>query len=96
MRTTLDIADDMLFLAKDFARRDKKTLGEVVSELLRKAVQAPSQAAPAQRQGKKKSTETEKQRRLREMGWVTLPHREDIFPQVTNDLVNRIREEEGI
>ena len=27
MRTTLDIADDVLFAAKDFARRDKKTLG---------------------------------------------------------------------
>jgi hypothetical protein len=24
MRTTLDIADDVLFAAKDFARRDKK------------------------------------------------------------------------
>lgn len=31
MRTTLDIADDVLFAVKDFARREKKTLGQVIS-----------------------------------------------------------------
>jgi hypothetical protein len=96
MRTTIDIADDMLYLAKDFARRDKKTLGEVVTELLRKAVQTPDATVHTQGMAKKKLTETEKQRRLRDMGWVTLPNREDIYPKVTNELVNRIREEEGI
>ena len=39
MRTTLDIADDVLFAAKDFARRDKKTLGQVISEWGRTALQ---------------------------------------------------------
>ena len=41
MRTTLDIADDVLFAAKDFARRDKKTLGQVISEWGRAALQNP-------------------------------------------------------
>ena len=39
MRTTLDIADDVLFAAKELARREKKPLGQVISELARKAFQ---------------------------------------------------------
>ena len=42
MRTTLDIADDVLFAAKDFARRDRKTLGQVISEWGRAALQNPA------------------------------------------------------
>jgi hypothetical protein len=38
MRTTLDIADDVLFAAKDLARRQNKTAGEVISELARRAL----------------------------------------------------------
>jgi len=41
MRTTLDIADDVLFAAKEIARREQKSLGQVVSDLVRKAFQAP-------------------------------------------------------
>ena len=33
MRTTLDIEEDVLFAAKDLARREKKTAGQVISEL---------------------------------------------------------------
>ena len=33
MRTTLDIANDVLQAAKERARREKKTTGEVISEL---------------------------------------------------------------
>ena len=42
MRTTLDIADDVLLAAKERARREKKTVGDVVSGLLRQALTAPS------------------------------------------------------
>ncbi len=45
MRTTLDIADDVLLAAKERARREDKTLGEVVSELVRVALTAPSPSA---------------------------------------------------
>lgn len=38
MRTTLDIDDDVLFAAKDLARREKKTTGAVISALARKGL----------------------------------------------------------
>jgi len=38
MRTTLDIEDDVLFAAKDLARREKKTAGQIISELARKGL----------------------------------------------------------
>ena len=41
MRTTLDIADDVLQAAKDRARRERRTTGEVISELARTALTAP-------------------------------------------------------
>ncbi len=41
MRTTLDIADDVLLAAKERALRERKTAGQVVSELLRQALTAP-------------------------------------------------------
>jgi hypothetical protein len=45
MRTTLDIADDVLQAAKERARREQKTAGQVVSELLRQALTAPQPSA---------------------------------------------------
>lgn len=48
MRTTLDIDSDVLEAAKERARRERKTAGQVVSELLRQAltgVGAPSPTA---------------------------------------------------
>ena len=45
MRTTLDIADDVLLAAKERARREHRTAGEVVSDLLRQALTAPAPAA---------------------------------------------------
>lgn len=44
MRTTLDIADDVLQAAKERARRENRTAGEVVSDLLRQALTAPQPA----------------------------------------------------
>ena len=41
MRTTLDIANDVLNAAKERARREKRTTGEVISELARRALNAP-------------------------------------------------------
>lgn len=38
MRTTLEIDDDILQAARDLARRQKKTLGRVISELSRQAL----------------------------------------------------------
>ena len=43
MRTTLDIDDDVLAAARDRAKREKKSIGEVISELARAALVAPPQ-----------------------------------------------------
>jgi len=41
MRTTLDIADDVLLAAKELARRNRKSAGQVVSELAREGLRHP-------------------------------------------------------
>ena len=38
MRTTLTIDDDVLEAARGLAERDRKTVGEVISELAREAM----------------------------------------------------------
>ncbi len=38
MRTILDIEEDVLLAAKDLARREKKTAGQVISELARRGL----------------------------------------------------------
>lgn len=48
MRTTLDIADDVLQAAKERARREQKTAGQVISELARRALTAPEDSPTVQ------------------------------------------------
>ncbi|MHB1872651.1 MAG: hypothetical protein ACYCT1_17615 [Steroidobacteraceae bacterium] len=43
MRTTIDIADDVLQAAKERARYEKKTVGQMISELARRALTTPSE-----------------------------------------------------
>lgn len=47
MRTTLDIADDVLQAAKERARQEKKTVGQMISELARKALTSPRESTEA-------------------------------------------------
>ena len=47
MRTTLDIDEDVLQAAKELARRERKTAGEVISELARRALTSPPVARAA-------------------------------------------------
>ena len=42
MRTTLTLDDDLLEIARQMAEAQSKTIGEVVSSLLRKALTPPS------------------------------------------------------
>jgi hypothetical protein len=44
VRTTLDIDDDLMAMAKDLASQRRTTIGQVVSELIRKAVAPQPQA----------------------------------------------------
>lgn len=46
MRTTLNIDDDVLGAAQELARRQHKTAGQVISELVRQALQAPKPSGP--------------------------------------------------
>lgn len=79
MRTTLDIADDVLQAAKERARRENKTAGEVISELARSALTA-TPAAP--RAGEPRA----------HYGLRPFPRRGGI---VTNELIDRLREEDA-
>ena len=91
MRTTLDIADDVLYAAKEVAQRERTSLGDVVSRLARQALLVPPQAAQeAAAYGPAGARTAAKLKRL---GIRPLPARGGI---VTNELINRIRDEEGI
>ena len=41
MRTTLDIDDDLLAAAREIARRERQSLGKVISRLAREALTGP-------------------------------------------------------
>jgi len=89
MRTTLDIADDVLFAAKELARREKKSLGQVISELARRAF-----ATPVGNDGQASLTPVPQvSERLASYGIHPLPKRGGI---VTNELIDRLRDAEGI
>jgi hypothetical protein len=79
MRTTLDIASDVLQAAKERARREKKTVGEVISELARSALTAPPQA-PTVREPKAV------------YGFRPFPKRGGI---VTNEMIDTLREDDA-
>ncbi len=79
MRTTLDIAEDVLQAAKERARRENKTAGEIISELARKALTAPPEAP---RTGEAKAR----------YGLRPFPKRGGI---VTNELIDRLREDDA-
>jgi hypothetical protein len=54
MRTTLDIADDVLAAAKELAQREGSTTGKVLSDLARRGLAAPARSRkgrPALRAG---------------------------------------------
>lgn len=80
MRTTLDIDEDVLLAAKERARRERLTTGQLVSRLLRQAMTQPAAG----------STAAEPEARY---GFRPFPTRGVV---VTDELVNRLRDDEGI
>jgi hypothetical protein len=82
MRTTLDIAEDVLLAAKELARRDGKTAGQVISELARRGLYRPPSVDAEM--GPEPPDEF--------FGFRPLPSRGVV---VTNELINRLRDEEG-
>ena len=89
MRTTLDIAEDVLYAAKELAKRDKKSIGQVISELARRAFVAPAGSYPPDAL----IAAPQVSERLAALGIHPLPKRGGI---VTNELVNRLRDTEGV
>lgn len=79
MRTTLDIDNELLTAAKELAKRERKTAGQVVSELLRQALTQP----PAQ-SGVREAEEQYGFRAFASRGGV-----------VTNQLIDELRDEAG-
>jgi len=85
MRTTVNIEDDVLIASKDIARREKKSLGDVLSELVRRALQSPAAAS---------NKRSELDRRLIQLGLV--PYYAPKGKAVTNEQINRLKEEHGL
>jgi hypothetical protein len=77
MRTTLDIADDVLLAVRERARRERRTIGEVLSDLARRALTTSSIGWTAESPSL--------------YGFEPLPRR---GPAVSNELIDRLREEE--
>jgi len=79
MRTTLNIDDDVLQAAKELGRCEKKTIGQTLSELARKALTGtkPTPAAPSKPEAPS--------------GFKPFSSRGGV---VTNELINQLREEE--
>jgi hypothetical protein len=89
MRTTLDIADDVLIVAKEVASRERKTIGEIVSEFARQGLQAPNAVAASRPRASAKADAQV----LADLGFSPFPRRKT---SVTNAQVNALRDAEGI
>lgn len=80
MRTTLTIDDDVLLATRERARRDGRTVGQVLSELARQALTTPQPADAA--------PDTPDFH-----GFAPLPHR---GTTVSNTHIDQLREVEGV
>ena len=85
MRTTLDIDDDLLAAAKELARRQGGTTGQVVSRLLRHSLTGGN--VPAERAAARKAPR-------RVAGFEPVPAKPGVV--ATNEQVNTLRDAEGV
>jgi hypothetical protein len=79
MRTTLSIDDDVLLAVQERARRERRSVGAVLSELARQALNRPRHS--------ERVAEDEF------LGFRPMPSR---GVTVSNDLIDRLRDEEGV
>jgi hypothetical protein len=85
MRTTLDIDEDVLEAAKELARRQNLSAGQVVSRMLRKALTGQA--------GQPRSPETPDSGAPAVAGFRPFAAGKAV---VTNEAVNRLRDAEGL
>jgi hypothetical protein len=81
MRTTLDIEDDVLAAARELARQQKRTAGEVISSLARQALTGTVTGKPGVREPQVL------------YGFRPFPASGQI---VTNQLIDELRDREGV
>ena len=81
MRTTLDIEDPVLRAVKELAHREGRTAGEVASDLIRRALSQPAA--------------TEVHEPISRYGFRPFPA-SPADDRVTNDQVNKLRDDLGI
>jgi len=84
MRTTLDIDEPVLQALKELARRQGRTAGAVASELIHRALSQPSAQAAGSVAG-----------RHGFRPFAAEPESGATLPRVTNEQVNRLRDEAG-
>ena len=82
MRTTLDIDDDILSAAKELAKAEGRTMGEVISDLARRALTQSASGAPGF---------AEPASQFLTDDWPMFPRRDG--PPVTNELIRQIQDE---
>ena len=83
MRTTLDIDEDVLSAAKELAKRKNLSAGQMVSQLLRRVLTGQAGHVKAAKDGGPQSV----------AGFRPFPKGGAV---VTNDVVNRLRDSEGV
>ena len=83
MRTTLDIDDDLLAAAKELARREGATAGQVVSRLLRRSLTGGAAPVGSTRAARKWVA-----------GFVPFPANPGVV--TTNQQVDALRDAEGL
>jgi len=88
MRTTLEIDNDVLDVARDIAKSQGKSIGLVISAFARSAIQlgAATQAVGFE-------SDAQLYRQLRELGVTPLPKTDTV---VSDALVKRLRHDEGV
>jgi hypothetical protein len=93
MRTTLDIDDDVLSALKELARLRGESIGKVVSEAVREGIRLDLVRGPEGNGGLHKVRESSPEDVLAKYGFEPLPYRGKL---VTNELINQIRDDEGL
>ena len=83
MRTTLDIDDDLLAAAKDLARREHTTAGEMISRLVRRSLT-----------GEQGASKPSRSRRAAVAGFQPFAARAEVI--ATNAQVDALRDAEGV
>lgn len=84
MRTTLDLADDVLAAARERAQRERKSIGQIISELARQALVASTRASAPQASMVRESPAV--------YGLQPFPSRSTL---VTNELINELRQDDA-